>query len=366
MIPIRKGEIPMQLNNFPVVLYGAGYAGRRCRQLLDNAGIRITFFVDDDKVKQGKEIAGIKVYSYNDLEEYCKKQENVHIILTSIYGAQIYKRLKGIPNITIYEMYDWLAESAIPERTGQNIYSKEELEKFKENVETLKGNLNDEESKKVFSNLFRYMQTGDGTYISDICSTEEQYFIPEVLEYFKGKKFTILDAGAYEGELIRAILDKDLDVREWYCFELSKNNYQILMQNAKENGFRGDQICINKRLWDQPGNLYIQGEGVFSKAVVENKSGEVAEVTTIDEYFKEIHVDLIKMDIEGAEMKALLGGMNVIKRDRPVLAISIYHTIEDFYTIPQLIFKELDNYEYYVRHHSMVFTETVLYAIPKR
>lgn len=166
--------------------------------------------------------------------------------------------------------------------------------------------------------------------------------------------------------MIRAILDKDLDVREWYCFELSKNNYQILMQNAKENGFRGDQICINKGLWDQPGNLYIQGEGVFSKAVVENKSGEVAEVTTIDEYFKEIHVDLIKMDIEGAEMKALLGGMNVIKRDRPVLAISIYHTIEDFYTIPQLIFKELDNYEYYVRHHSMVFTETVLYAIPKR
>lgn len=51
--------------------------------------------------------------------------------------------------------------------------------------------------------------------------------------------------------------------------------------------------------------------------MVENKSGEVAEVTTIDEYFKEIHVDLIKMDIEGAEMKALLGGMNVIKEIDP-------------------------------------------------
>lgn len=362
MIPIRKGEIPMRLNNFPVVLYGAGYAGRRCRQLLDNSGIRITFFVDDDKVKQGKEIAGIKVYSYNDLEEYCKKQENVHIILTSIYGAQIYKRLKGIPNITIYEMYDWLAENAIPERTGQNIYSKEELEKFKENVETLKGNLNDEESKNVFLNLFQYMQTGNGAYIADICSTEEQYFIPEVLDYFKGKSFTIADAGAYEGELMRAIRDKELNVKEWYCFELDQSNYQILLQNAKENGFKGRQICVNKGLWNQTGVLHIQGEGVFSKVVTESETGEIAEVTTIDEYFKEIHVDLIKMDIEGAEMEALLGGMMVIKRDRPVLAISIYHTIEHFYEIPQLLFKELDNY---VRHHSMVFTETVLYAIPR-
>ena len=89
------------------------------------------------------------------------------------------------------------------------------------------------------------------------------------------------------------------------------------------------------------------------------------ETTTIDEYFKNIKIGFIKMDIEGAERRALTGGMHTIKRDRPILAISIYHGLDDIVGIPKMLMNELDNYEFIVRHHSYTYSETVLYGIPK-
>ena len=71
------------------------------------------------------------------------------------------------------------------------------------------------------------------------------------------------------------------------------------------------------------------------------------------------------MDIEGAERKALAGGMKTIKRDRPILAISVYHGLEDIVEIPKLLMRELEEYEFIVRHHSYTYSETVLYGVPR-
>lgn len=88
------------------------------------------------------------------------------------------------------------------------------------------------------------------------------------------------------------------------------------------------------------------------------------ETAVIDDYFKDIKVGFIKMDIEGAERKALAGGMRTIKRDRPILAISIYHGLEDVVEIPKMLMRELNNYHFVVRHHSYTYSETVLYGVP--
>lgn len=87
-------------------------------------------------------------------------------------------------------------------------------------------------------------------------------------------------------------------------------------------------------------------------------------MVSLDSYFENKKCNFIKMDIEGAEYPALCGGINLIKRDRPILAISIYHSLTDYYRIPQYIMNELQNYKYYIRHHSLVLSETVFYAIP--
>jgi len=48
-------------------------------------------------------------------------------------------------------------------------------------------------------------------------------------------------------------------------------------------------------------------------------------------------VDFIKLDVEGAELDVLLGAQKTIRKFRPKLAISVYHSVADFYEIPFFI-----------------------------
>ena len=71
------------------------------------------------------------------------------------------------------------------------------------------------------------------------------------------------------------------------------------------------------------------------------------------------------MDIEGSEYNALLGAEDIIKRDRPKLAICLYHTAEDYLRIPFLINKMVPEYELYIKHHEQGLVGTVLYAVDR-
>ena len=74
-------------------------------------------------------------------------------------------------------------------------------------------------------------------------------------------------------------------------------------------------------------------------------------------------VTFIKMDVEGAELESLKGAEKTIRRDKPKLAICIYHKPEDMWTIPLYIKELVPEYKLYIRHHSSGVCETVLYAV---
>ena len=73
----------------------------------------------------------------------------------------------------------------------------------------------------------------------------------------------------------------------------------------------------------------------------------------------------LKFDIEGAELDALKGAINVIKDMTPTIAICIYHKPQDIFEIPLWINKVNSNYNFYVRTHGSDGFEFVLYAVPK-
>jgi hypothetical protein len=72
-------------------------------------------------------------------------------------------------------------------------------------------------------------------------------------------------------------------------------------------------------------------------------SGPVADIirlTTVDALVRQFgldRVDLIKMDIEGAEVRALRGATETIRRFRPRLAIATYHTPSDLAGVPAAV-----------------------------
>lgn len=76
-------------------------------------------------------------------------------------------------------------------------------------------------------------------------------------------------------------------------------------------------------------------------------------------------VDVIKMDLEGAEPKAVAGMMETVERFRPQLAIATYHNWAHHIDIPKFLIENLVNYNFYMDTYCTDFGESVFYAIPR-
>jgi len=85
---------------------------------------------------------------------------------------------------------------------------------------------------------------------------------------------------------------------------------------------------------------------------------------TLDEIAARVPFNILKMDTEGAEASILWGGLATIRKLRPQMAISIYHSIAHQWEIPLWCMRHLSGYRYYVRCYSFTGVETLLYAIP--
>jgi FkbM family methyltransferase len=115
--------------------------------------------------------------------------------------------------------------------------------------------------------------------------------------------------------------------------------HEILARNLHENGIDGVDL-IAKAVSSQTGRakMEVASSGIASRIGQNNQGVETldVELTTIDTLVSELGlaaVDLIKMDIEGAEEDAILGAETTIANLRPRWSIASYHM--DFKGEPQ-------------------------------
>ena len=67
--------------------------------------------------------------------------------------------------------------------------------------------------------------------------------------------------------------------------------------------------------------------------------------------------------MEGSELQTLMGAKEIIKKDKPRLAVCVYHKPEDLWTLAEYILSLRPDYQLYLRHYTTCSYETVLYAI---
>lgn len=363
MIHIKKNNIPKELNECDVLLYGGGYTGRVIIELFRQKGIDIEAIIDDDEGLQGEKIQDIPVISYQQFVSVYSSKKDICVVLTSIYGKAILKKLECLCNLKIYELFDWYSEIIGNKDWIAQITTESEFEKLKYEWSQIKTQLADGISVRTLEGILNYLESKDLNDIAKICTDEEQYFIPEVLNAVS-QPLCVVDAGAYRGELLHSIVHNNLSLEKWYCFEPDQENFELLISQAERNALGEKQECIKKGLWDKCGRLFFEGGNATGSRIVPYETSEYVDVVSIDEFIEENKCNFIKMDIEGAELPALKGAINVIKRDRPILAICIYHSLNDYWQIPRYLMGELENYKFYVRHHALICNETVLYCIP--
>ncbi len=145
-----------------------------------------------------------------------------------------------------------------------------------------------------------------------------------------------------------------------FSFEPDQDNYKNCEKNIQIHKI--DKVeMLPYGVWDRREVLrFINAKG--GSAISDIGESEIRTIS-IDEVLKGEKATFIKMDIEGAELKALMGAKETIKKWHPKLAISIYHKPEDLIEIPEYIKGLSTDYHFYLRHYSSAVFESVLYAI---
>lgn len=121
---------------------------------------------------------------------------------------------------------------------------------------------------------------------------------------------------------------------------------------------------IEAALWDkdEPLSFNIDRESPSNSRIADD--GYKIKGVKLDTFAKvaNIPVDLIKLDVEGAEMNVLLGAEKTIERDKPQCAISTYHRREHLLDIPEFLLSLNPNYVLSMYAYNASFIDIVLHA----
>lgn len=199
----------------------------------------------------------------------------------------------------------------------------------------------------------------------------EQYaYSNEQIQIRAEKGDVVIDAGACWGDTPLYFADLvGLDGKV-YAFEFITTNLDIFYKNLKLNPELSKIIkVVNRPLHEfTDKEMYVMENGPASRIVLENPTNEKCETLktlSIDDFVVQNNIDridMIKMDIEGAEPSALKGAIKTLKRDIPKLAISIYHSENDFTEIYKWIDSLNLGYKFYLDHFTIYRGETILFC----
>ncbi len=140
---------------------------------------------------------------------------------------------------------------------------------------------------------------------------------------------TVVDIGAsigYYTLLFARIVGKEGTV---YAFEPAPQTFTLLQRNLRENNLDENVKLVNVALSDHEGaaelfiNEYNKGNNRLYNSggmrSVPIRLKRLDDVIPTDQ-----HVDFIKMDIEGAEVLALRGMQELLKRDKPTIIMEYW------------------------------------------
>lgn len=154
----------------------------------------------------------------------------------------------------------------------------------------------------------------------------------------------VLDCGANLGTCTREALLAG--ARRVVAIEPAPENLECLRRTLAAEIAEGRVILCPKGVWDREENrtmsLYpgISGRDSVIFDYQESPRKITISLTTIDRLVTELRlgrVDFIKMDIEGAEQRALAGARETLGKFKPRMAIYGYHLEDDSARIPAIV-----------------------------
>ena len=305
--PGMEGELPKRLENkHSIVIFGSGMNGKGIVQSLKACNISPTCYADNARDKWGTQIEGLEVRRPSEVDFRA-----VDAVVITPFKQEI-----------VDAMHKQLLE----------LGAREEI-------------------------LLHYKD------FSATVLEYELYFAPDLIKLHENEVF--VDAGVLNLETSLRFIEEcqksSIQRYKIHAFEPDNVSYEKCKDMLK-NMQGADIRLYNTGLWSEDMILHFTETGNAASRISAEQTGTSIKTVALDNCISG-PVTFIKMDIEGAELEALKGSKEILKRYKPRLAISLYHKKEDLVEIPTYLKELVPEYKLYIRHYSNASVETVLYAV---
>ncbi|WP_176513104.1 FkbM family methyltransferase [Pseudomonas faucium] len=345
-----------------VWVFGAGNFGRSLATAMQKQGVVVAGFVETQPRVEAA--CGLPVMDWQTLAQ---AHPDAQLALGILNRDTPYEQLLEIvaeagfaPPLMPWQLYQqfssdlgwrfWLSASAC-------------LLEGLERVGAVAQRLADEQSRQILYRMCAFRLGLDMPY-SRFLSAESHYVNTLTLPALQGADITYVDCGAYDGDSYAQLIEAPgVSCTRAFLLEPDPDNFARLVQRVARNG--EGAVCLPLAAAQAYAMLsFNAGQG--EACSIGTGAGEsVIAAVALDQLLPDVSVDVIKLDVEGAEAQVLAGAQQLIRRSRPVLMVSLYHNPQDVWQLPELLFDYCPNYSFYIRQHAANTFEAVLYAVPR-
>ena len=245
-----------------------------------------------------------------------------------------------------------------------------------EDIKNILKSVADEISKETIKTQINFIRnydySGHYNYLNKARLLDKHNSLLDKNEYFPDGIITLnnhekfVDGGGFNGDTVREFVRRsDNKFDHIFSFEPDKKNYIDLLEEVKRLKLTPNLItCYAKGLYSENKKVSFIQKGIGSS--ISENGDESIEVVNLDSFLNESEsngITYIKLDVEGAELEALKGMRSTILKNKPKLAVCVYHQMKDFWEIPYFIESLNLGYKIYFRQHCLGRTDTLCYAV---
>lgn len=349
----------------PLVLYGAGKLGELAADLFAALGIDIAYAVDRAPPPSGLLAGRIPVLAPDRVPPPHKSSHLIAVCVVTAPYRPIHGFLAESGWRRIRPVYDVLEAYADRLPMGNGWFagplSAMDRERIAQVLEQWEDDISRAAQLQILAwRCLREEWLFDGAPIH----LDDRYFIPPMLAAL-GSQEHCLDAGAWDGTASQQFLQRTGGACQTLtAIEPDPDNARRL--RGWVSGLPAELAArirvLEYALGAEDGeHAFAQGHGMASRLMA--GAPGTARVRALDGL--DLPCTFAKLHLEGGELAALAGGLDFLRRNRPKLAVTVYHSRDGLWRIPALLMEGLENYRFYLRLHGWCGTGAVAYAIPR-
>ncbi|MGE5498607.1 MAG: FkbM family methyltransferase [Syntrophothermus sp.] len=348
-----------------IIVYGAGESFHYFKEIVIRKYGYLPAAIVDRKFRPGDCFEGIPAFHpdhYFPSDETLAAGIVVICLGRQSYYGQIADYMKSIgfkEIISLMDIYEIHNPFNIPPELDSEGF--QYFIKNKEKIEFAYKLFADDKSREVFYNCLK-------THMSRIpvqipMDPREEQYTPSDITLRKGYSRYIY-CGVSVGEMA-SVFSRIGKVKELVCFEPDPNQFGLTAAHLREN-----HHIIADRVTALPCAVYnresveefIFSDTSFGSRIIPGGNHSV-QCVSIDNVIPDFDPTFISMDIEGTELYALYGAEKTLRKNRPDIAVCVYHSPAHLWEISDYL-NSLDlGYNFYLRNYTSFVGETVLYAV---